>query len=606
MSKLALPPLSGLSQEAQSAFRAIASWANTVQSAPVVQQTTTINKTVSQSAVQADRATAAIAERVANRIVGRRSGEVMIDILQNSGTLPAIEMNAPVLFKATNKVSTRTHEVYIGAGGLIGAYQDDGQPMVQTFSVAASDGSFSFGAEDAAHASDPAHKQIIYDATANVITFGADIVIQRSGGATITLDDLADSAAGYTTEDLKADLAAGVGEVVAGVGSDYQMLVDTTNNYIAIGRVGAVFKGNAVPGINRPTIGLSAAGLAMGYNRASDGAWVDSVAIDASGNASFSGSINATSGNFTGTLNVGSVIAGGVTVNGTTMLNIQTGAAAGSTAVQPAALANYISKSAVNVLSGTISPASGVANSGAFKIGTIMWDTSGNLTSGSGIAITAAGIIGAKSGIATFSVDSSGNAFFKGDISGASGTFSGDVVSDGKVIGKGSSSITVNGVPLAGAIVGVAAGSGHEAVKGYLTGGFTASAISGESKSTNALSSGVHGDGPRGVAGRANITNGIGVFGVSNGTGPDIYAGGTGRVWLGGPNVQIRGVGGMARVTDSQTTDGYLMVVDGQTPLVTPGGTGCTLIGKAGTNNAQGGWVKVRINGQLGYIPFWT
>lgn len=590
MSKLALPPLSGLSQEAQSAFRAIASWANTVQSAPVVQQTTTINKTVSQSAVQADRATAAIAERVANRIVGRRSGEVMIDILQNSGTLPAIEMNAPVLFKATNKVSTRTHAVYIGAGGLIGAYQDDGQPMVQTFSVAASDGSFSFGAEDAAHTSDPAHKQIIYDATSNVITFGADIVIQRSGGATITLDDLANSAAGYTTEDLKADLAAGVGKVVAGVGSDYQMLVDTTNNYIAIGRVGAVFKGNAAPGINRPTIGLSAAGLAMGYNRASDGAWVDSVAIDASGNASFSGSINATSGNFTGTLNVGSVIAGGVTVNGTTMLTIQNGAAAGATAVQPAAIANLINKTANTVLSGTISPASGTANAGAFKVGTIMWDTSGNLTSGSGIAITAAGIIGAKSGIPTFSIDINGNAYFKGDITGATGTFTGKIETAASITADGAGVVGAFGT--AAAIKARASGMGANAMNGVFTGGGGAG-VRGEA--SNILANGVVG------------INTAGVGGLFQGptTAIDCYGGLQVRSGV-STSINIREASGVARITDSTTTDGYLIVVDGQTPLITPGGTGCTLIGKAGTNSVQGGWVKVRINGQLGYVPFWT
>lgn len=336
-------------------------------------------------------------------------------------------------------------------------------------------------------------------------------------------------------------------------------------------------------------LGITAAGLAMGYND-NAGTWHNSIAIDASGNASFSGAINATSGNFTGTLNVGSVIAGGVTVNGTTMLNIQTGAAAGATAVQPAALANYINKSAANVLSGTISPASGVANSGAFKIGTIMWDTSGNMTSGSGIAITAAGIIGAKGGIATFSVDSSGNAYFKGDITGASGTFSGKIETASSITADGAGVVGIFGP--AAAIKGRASGMGASAIYGVVTGS-AAYGVRGEA--SDSLSYGVFGIN----------TAGVGGFFRGPTTAVDCYGGLTIRSSV-STSFSIREASGVARVTDSTTTDGYLLVVDGQMPLVTPGGTGCTLIGKAGTNNAQGGWVKVRINGQLGYIPFWT
>ena len=442
MSKLSLPPLNGLPSDAQAAFRAIAAWANTVQSSPAVQQTT-VAKYETKSVAQTSRDIASIAEQVANRIVGRRSGDLMLDILQNSGALPAIEMNAPALFKATNRVSSRTHAVYIGAGGLVGAYQDDGQDMVQTFSVAASDGSFSFGAEDPANTADPAHRQIVYDASANVITFGSDIVVQRSNGTTMTLDDLANSSAGYTTADLQNDLASGVANVVAGIGGDYSMIVDPTNGFITSGRVGSIYKGTAAAGINRPAIGISSAGIAMGYNRASDGLWIDSVAIDSSGNASFSGAINATSGNFVDS----------VTVGGVTMATIKAGAASGATAVQPAALAGYatassianlIDRTAATTLSGTITPASGVANAGAFKIGTITWNTAGALTSGSGIAITAGGIIGAKGGIATFSIDTSGNAVFKGDVTGATGAFAGTVSAAKLTAGTITSAVSIN------------------------------------------------------------------------------------------------------------------------------------------------------------------
>ena len=67
-------------------------------------------------------------------------------------------------------------------------------------------------------------------------------------------------------------------------------------------------------------------------------------------------------------------------------------------------------------LKGTLTP----QDSGALKVGSITWSpTTGALNGGSGIAITEAGIIGAKSGAATFSIDASGNALFKGDITGS-------------------------------------------------------------------------------------------------------------------------------------------------------------------------------------------
>lgn len=417
-----------------------------------------------------------------------------------------------------------------------------------------------------------------------------------AGGVTIagasgdkTLDQII-AGTGYTAEQLQTDLAAGVGNIVAGVGGNYRLNIDAANGLISIGHSAAVYNGAAASGGGvRPMLGITAAGLAMGYNDNS-GAWHNSIAIDASGNASFSGAINATSGNFTGTLNVGSVIAGGVTVNGTTMLTIQNGAAAGATAVQPAAITNLINRTANTVLSGTISPTSGVANSGAFKVGTIMWDTSGNLTSGSGIAITAAGIIGAKSGIPTFSIDINGNAYFKGDITGATGTFAGKIETAASITADGAGVVGAFGT--AAAIKGRASGMGANALNGVFTGGGGAG-VRGEA--SNILANGVVGIN----------TAGVGGFFQGPTTAIDCYGGLQVRSGV-STSISIREASGVARITDSTTTDGYWIVVDGQTPLVTPGGTGCTLIGKAGANNAQGGWIKVRINGQLGYIPFWT
>ena len=63
--------------------------------------------------------------------------------------------------------------------------------------------------------------------------------------------------------------------------------------------------------------------------------------------------------------------------------------------------------------------------SGAFKAGDIAWSAStGVIASGSGIVIYKKGIVGAKAGVTTFSIDATtGNATFAGTLSGASGTF---------------------------------------------------------------------------------------------------------------------------------------------------------------------------------------
>jgi len=74
-----------------------------------------------------------------------------------------------------------------------------------------------------------------------------------------------------------------------------------------------------------------------------------------------------------------------------------------------------LSKTSANILTGTITP----DDSGGIKAGTIAWDASGVLTSGSGVAITQNGIVGAQSGTAKFTIDTAGNATFAGDINTA-------------------------------------------------------------------------------------------------------------------------------------------------------------------------------------------
>ena len=75
-------------------------------------------------------------------------------------------------------------------------------------------------------------------------------------------------------------------------------------------------------------------------------------------------------------------------------------------------VADKVSKTTANILTGTIVP----QDLGGIKVGSIAWNTSGIVTSGSGIAITENGIVGAKAGVPNFTIDTAGNALFKGDI----------------------------------------------------------------------------------------------------------------------------------------------------------------------------------------------
>jgi hypothetical protein len=84
-------------------------------------------------------------------------------------------------------------------------------------------------------------------------------------------------------------------------------------------------------------------------------------------------------------------------------------------------VADKVSKTTSNILTGTIVP----QDSGGIKAGSITWDTSGVVTGGSGVAITENGIVGAKAGVANFTIDTSGNALFKGDINTSGDAFFG-------------------------------------------------------------------------------------------------------------------------------------------------------------------------------------
>ena len=143
-------------------------------------------------------------------------------------------------------------------------------------------------------------------------------VIANNGGTTLQdmIDDIATFAGGAFN--LQAALNAGVTNILAGTGADYRMTVDTAGGFVAFHHKDAKYNATATTGAGvRPAIGLSAAGIGMGYNRALDGAWVNAISISATGDALFAGTIAANS-----------IITNSATINGVQVGTIQSNSSA--------------------------------------------------------------------------------------------------------------------------------------------------------------------------------------------------------------------------------------------------------------------------------------
>ena len=200
-------------------------------------------------------------------------------------------------------------------------------------------------------------------------------------------------------------------------------------------------------------------------------------------------------------------------------------------------VSNKLNKASSDVLSGAIS----VTTSGGFKAGTIAWDSVGTVTGGSGVAMTAKGIVGASSGTPTFSIDINGNAYYYGTVSASqitTGTITAaslDTVGYGAFFGQIPSAITIAGQSQRPTLYG-ASPAGDIGVAGTSSSGYgvfgsatTGTGVRGASDSWY----GVWGstDTGQGVRGAANASSGIGVHGRNSvgGIGVEGFAaGGTG------------------------------------------------------------------------------
>lgn len=379
--------------------------------------------------------------------------------------------------------------------------------------------------------------------------FAESITVGNTG---VTLGSLA--AGIYTKADLEADLSSGVGSVLAGFGGDYLMDVNTTNSTIVLTNKYAAYKAvTANPGPGRTAIGITANGIAMGYNDPTSGAWQDAIAISATGDVTI-----------LGTLKAGSVIESDAVVNGRTLGDVATStrnihrgewasganyvigdivmrldygwsciadhaasyanlpptypvtsnaywtllSAKGTQGVQgiqgpqgpqgPTGpmpdVSGLLSKTAANILTGTITP----QDSGGIKVGSISWDSgTGALTGGSGVAMTESGLIGALNGVPKFTITSSGHA-----------TFAGDINTDGDGLFNGRNS-GATAVPIGGTnyFVDYCVRGKAESAPGFY--GFVRAGVFGNSDAPSAA----YNVGVMGVS--STSSNGIGVLGSS-------------------------------------------------------------------------------------------
>ena len=330
----------------------------------------------------------------------------------------------------------------------------------------------------------------------------------------------------YTTSDLAADLAAGGATIISGAASgSTRMELDPAGNYVVFKHEAASVGGStgAYSGTVRTAVGITAAGFLAGYNRTSDGAWQNTIVIDSTtGNVTIQGTLKANS-----VIEVGALIGvGGQTI----------GTVAGNASAAYAGLSDKLSKSGGDILSGAIT----FNSAGGFKTSGITIATDGS-SSGTGVAVTSAGIVGRNGSGITFAIDTSGNATFKGDITGASGTFAGNVSTNGYVHANGQIT-TADGFA---SVVGNESGTAATGLIGYGK-GTTGRGVHGISDSSGGFGAGVLGDG------RASHP---GVFGRHFGSGSGVYgysASGAGVYGIGAVGVVCQGSFGWGPYTYAQ------------------------------------------------------
>lgn len=325
-------------------------------------------------------------------------------------------------------------------------------------------------------------------------------------GKDTTLGELADDIQNAITESgflaaLDDALADGVGNVMMGQDGDFRLTVSGTS--VVAQHKDAVYNASAGAGYSgdlRTGLIVTANGVGMGYNRKSDGAWVDAVAIESTGDVLVRG-----------TLVAGSVIAGAVVADGEAISTIKDRANAGNSHASSTGNPHGAS---LNQISGDLSMIANGVN--AFKmtssqqlganrahtaldgsadyirtLGTTKIAVVGSNPS-NGLIIDSAGLRAYNSGSPTFSISATTGA----------ATYAGDINTSGQVIATGTTSSSVGEAAIVGSgpfgVRGVIGQSGSNiGVHGI---SIAASGVCGEATTDSAAGVLARGAGNTGIA----------------------------------------------------------------------------------------------------------
>lgn len=481
--------------------------------------------------------------------------------------------------------NTRLPALAITAGGIAMGYNDIDGNWVDAVAIEASTGNASFSG------------------TINALygNFAEGITIGSTGK---TLGDLA-SSVGYSTADLEADLLAGVGSVLAGTGGNYRMWIDAAGGKLEFGHkdLDVAGLGSAYSGDLRSGMVISSTGIAAGYNRKDTGAWVNALAISSTGDVTIAGTLKASS-----IIEAGATVSGYGTI-GTVANNADQAAIDAAAAV--AAAAAKLNKSSADTLSGAIS----VTSSGGIKVGTIAWDAAGNVTSGSGIAITAKGLVGASGGSATFSISTTGEAYYSGAVSAGqitTGTITAASLDTSSYLRAYGSSPTIVNLGYSSVFPTVFGDSTRTAGVGVLGNASGGPGVLG--RTTNSGNSGVVGwgmaAGANGVYGQSNSSTGAGVRAVNNDSGPALAV--IGKMTISDSTLvtnlnadMLDGNHASAFATSGHTHSGYVSVASGRSS-----GDYVYAVDYSSPSNpsTRAGWVRLATNSGGGgvWVPYYT
>lgn len=446
------------------------------------------------------------------------------------------------------------------------------------------------------------HNAVAISATGDATfagTVAANSILTNSitlQGSAYTIQDIIDLlGSAPATFDLQAALDAGVGFIKAGTGGNYEMIVDDVNHYVAFKHKDAVFEGVSTPGAGQTAVGISAGGIAMGFNDPSTGAWTNAIAITAAGDATFKGTIAANS-----------IIVNSATIDGVTVGTIAGNA---SDAKAHSLLTGNVHNVSLTQVAGDLDDISDGASyfkttstekTGAGRAATALDSsadyirtikstkivvsssnpTTGWIADGSGIRLY-------QSGSLTVNLPVSGSPSFSGDITGG-----GDINITGYGWFKGAQTqsgftAAIHANTSAGAANGIYCRDGSSAGAALVAHGITSGA---DGITAQAVGSGGRGIYSLGVSGANCIvaeTASSGVAIVVNATGGALAIQTTGSIDVGG---QVR-------------CDNFRIDQSSFTGVRT---ATFTTTNKPGSTNTANQWIAIDCNGTTKYIPVWS